>query len=77
MRRAALRCCGRFCFYRLPCGPWSCTRCSRTFAAAMPASAAARLAADAAGVVWTAEQRELARRILRSTDPRASFVGWP
>lgn len=69
-----LRCCGRFCFYRLPLGPWTCTRCDRTFDGPMPSSAAARLAAAAGAVVWSAEERDLARRILRSSDPRATFL---
>jgi hypothetical protein len=26
-----LRCCGRFCFWKVPLGPWCCTRCVRKF----------------------------------------------
>lgn len=29
--RARLRCCGRFCFWKVPLGPWACTVCDRTF----------------------------------------------
>jgi hypothetical protein len=25
------RCCGRYCYWRIPLGPWQCTRCDRTF----------------------------------------------
>lgn len=28
------RCCGRFCFWRLPFGPWCCSRCDREWPAA-------------------------------------------
>lgn len=31
MIRARLRCCGRFCFWKVPLGPWACTVCDRTF----------------------------------------------
>lgn len=37
-----LRCCGRFCFYKLPIGPWKCTVCERTQDGPMPKSAERR-----------------------------------
>jgi hypothetical protein len=39
---ASLRCCGRWCFWRLPFGPWCCSRCDRRFDGAMPKSGVAR-----------------------------------
>lgn len=26
-----LRCCNRWCYWRVPLGPWSCSRCERRF----------------------------------------------
>lgn len=37
-----LRCCGRWCYWRLPIGPWACTICPRQFDGPMPASAVPR-----------------------------------
>ena len=34
-----LRCCGRWCFWRVPYGPWACTSCDRRFDGPMPKSA--------------------------------------
>jgi hypothetical protein len=42
-RRQRLRCCGRWCYWRLPVGPWACTQCPRRFAGPMPRSAGPRL----------------------------------
>lgn len=39
---ARLRCCGRFCYWRLPLGPWCCGECDRRFDGPMPKSAEGR-----------------------------------
>lgn len=34
MKRAVakrLRCCGRFAYWRVPLGPWACTKCDRRY----------------------------------------------
>lgn len=36
------RCCGRFCYWRLPFGPWCCTTCEKAWPGPMPASAECR-----------------------------------
>jgi hypothetical protein len=59
-----LRCCGRFCYWRPPLGPWRCSgECGRDHAGPMPANAEHRLTEWAQSIPtiadWTAEQREL------------------
>ena len=66
---ARLRCCGRFCFWRVPYGPWACTTCERTYDGPMPASAEPRF--------WQAValEVELAERARRAPVAPAS-PGW-
>jgi hypothetical protein len=67
MRRQQLRCCGRFCFWAPPLGPWRCSECDRAFDGPMPANAVGRFWDHVAELVtkvqpWTEAQRRLARR---------------
>lgn len=34
-----LRCCGRFCFWKPPTGPWMCGECGKRLKGAMPKNA--------------------------------------
>jgi hypothetical protein len=72
-RRRPLRCCGRFCYWRLPVGPWACVRptCTRTYDGPMPRAAVGRfwtwidqLAARIPP--WTDQQRAFAERTFRA-----------
>ena len=61
-----IRCCGRFAFWRVPLGPWSCTSCPRTFDGPMPAAAVGRFWDHVGGELakappWTEEQRSFVR----------------
>jgi len=40
--RPRLRCCGRWCYWRVPIGPWACSSCERPFPGGMPDNALAR-----------------------------------
>lgn len=71
MRRRPLRCCGRWCFYRVPIGPWCCTKCPRKFDGPMPRAAVGRFwdhvdQLVARIPVWTEEQRAFAERTFRA-----------
>jgi hypothetical protein len=53
-----LRCCGRWCFWRPPLGPWRCGECGRDHAGPMPRNAEHRLydwALSAPAVEWSAD----------------------
>jgi hypothetical protein len=65
--RRGIRCCGRFAYWRVPIGPWQCTKCPRVFDGPMPASAERRFwnHVDAIAAMvppWTHEQRVFVRR---------------
>lgn len=65
-QRRRLRCCGRFCYWAIPYGPWRCTRCYRGLPGAMPANAGGRLLEAAADQVararpWTETERQFVR----------------
>jgi hypothetical protein len=59
-----LRCCGKFCFWRAPLGPWCCTSCDRTFEGPMPKSAEARFWDYVDGVISWLDRRPAAVRAL-------------
>ncbi len=49
---ARLRCCGRWCYWRPPLGPWCCTSCDRRFEGhPMPKSAEGRFWDYVEGVI--------------------------
>jgi hypothetical protein len=63
-----LRCCGRWCYWRLPVGPWACTECERTFDGPMPRNAGPRLLEHARELAtrvrpWTMEDVVLVRAL--------------
>jgi hypothetical protein len=65
-----LRHCGRFCFWRVPLGPWCCAVCDRLIDGPMPKSAEARFWEYVDGVCrWLASrskaQREESRALLQ------------
>lgn len=69
--RRAIRCCGRFAFWRLPLGPWCCTKCPRTFDGPMPRSAVPRFWDHVENLAaripeWTAAQRAFVERTFRA-----------
>lgn len=51
-----LRCCGTWCYWRLPLGPWQCGRCERTYDGPMPRNAEGRFWEHVAGKVALAER---------------------
>lgn len=67
------RCCGRFAYWRVPWGPWACTRCDRVWGwgAPLPATAAARFDEAVAELVrsieWSEDDERLAREVIEST----------
>lgn len=59
-----IRCCGRFCFWRHPLGPWRCGECGRDQDGKMPKSAYARFDE------WAEAERVKAVAMMAAADPQ-------
>lgn len=80
--RPRLRCCGRFCYWALPFGPYTCGECGAAFAGTdVPRAHQARFLEAAAellgGPPQTPAALELCREIWRQTGPRGHVLVLP